>query len=79
MDLLTLGFKELQLGETKGTLMARSSRALPQPDSPSLFPVLVLQFIRFPLTGNQISLQQKCLQPHPRLSSLAPRQHVQGH
>lgn len=73
LDLLTVGFRELQLGETKGTPMARSSRALPQPDSPSLFPIPVLQFIRFPLTGSQISLQQRCLQPQRRLSSLAPR------
>lgn len=73
MDLLTLGFRELQLGEAKDTPMARSSRALPQPDSPSLFPIPVLQFVRFPLTGSQISLQQTCLQPHRWLSPLAPR------
>lgn len=70
-DLLTLGFRWLQLGETKGTPRARPSRILPQPDSPSLFPIPVLRFLRFPLPGSQIPLQRRCLQPHRRLGSLA--------
>lgn len=55
-DLLTLGFRQLQLGEMKGTLRVRPSRVLSQPDSPSLFPIPVLWFVRFPLPGSKMSL-----------------------
>lgn len=64
-------FRWLQLGETKGTPRAIPSWVSLQPDSPSLFPIPVLRFIRFPLPGSQIPLQRRCLQPHRRLSSLA--------
>lgn len=71
MDLLMLGFRWLQLGETEGTPRVRPSRVSPQPDGPSLFPIPVLRFIRFPLPGSHIPLQRRCLQPHHQLSSLA--------
>lgn len=47
-DLLTLGFRRLQLGETKGTPRVSPSRVSLQHDSLSLFPIPVLRFIRFP-------------------------------